>query len=228
MSETRPTKEIPNHRDIQAFRKQLISWYTRHGRTFPWRKKSATHYQKILAEIFLQRTRAETIETFLSGFINRFPSWKTLSMAKESDLESFLKPIGLWRQRAASLKALATEMAKRGGRFPKEREDIEKLPGVGQYIANSIFLFCHGKPEPLLDVNMARVLERFFGPRILADIRYDPYLQKLSGAVVNGKDPRIINWAILDFASKICLSSQPKCSECPINKNCKYLTRLDC
>ena len=224
MSSTRPIKEMPSHQEIQAFREQLMHWYAYNSRSFPWRKKSATNYHKILAEVLLQRTRAETIDAFFPVFIKRFPSWRSLSTATESDLEAFLKPVGLWRQRTASLKALATEMTKRRGRFPKNREDIERLPGVGQYIANSILLFCHGKSEPLLDANMARVLERFFGPRTLADIRYDPYLQQLSGAVVNGKDPRIINWAILDFAAKICLLLRPKCSECPLNLKCKYAT----
>ena len=44
-------------------------------------------------------------------------------------------------------------------------------------VANAILLVCHEQPEPLLDSNMARVIERVFGPRKLADIRYDPYLQ---------------------------------------------------
>ena len=35
---------------------------------------------------------------------------------------------------------------------------------------------------------MARVLERYFGPRNLADIRYDPYLQELAHKVVDADD----------------------------------------
>ncbi len=46
------------------------------------------------------------------------------------------------------------------------------------------FLLCNRKPRPLLDVNMSRVLERYFGPRSLADIRYDPYLQNLAQRLV--------------------------------------------
>lgn len=49
------------------------------------------------------------------------------------------------------------------------------------------FLVVYGIPEPLVDVNMVRVLERFFGPRKLADIRYDSYLQTLARQVVEGE-----------------------------------------
>lgn len=143
-------------------------------------------------------------------------------VATEVDLQQYLQPLGLWRRRAASLEKLANEMAKRRGKFPERREEIEQLPNVGQYIANAILLFCHGDPQPLLDVNMARVLERFFGPRKLADIRYDPYLQSLAKAVVSSKNPHVINWAILDHATLICKISTPLCTVCPVVLRCKF------
>jgi A/G-specific adenine glycosylase len=114
-------------------------------------------------------------------------------------------------------------MAERGGRFPKEIMEIEALPGVGQYIANAILLFAGGRPEPLLDVNMTRVLERVFGPRALADIRYDPYLQSLARSIVEGDDPAAVNWAILDHASLVCKLRHPLCTACPLNRQCLYL-----
>jgi len=78
------------------------------------------------------------------------------------------------------------------------------------------------RPKPLLDVNMARVLERYFGPRQLTDIRYDPYLQNLSHQVVNHENSKQINWAILDFAALICKSRNPKCVTCFLSAGCKY------
>ncbi len=116
-------------------------------------------------------------------------------------------------------------MAKRNGRFPKTREEIEKIPAVGQYIANAVLMFCHEQPQPLLDVNMARVLERFFGPRKLADIRDDPYLQQLSRAVLPKKKFKEFNWAILDFASIICKSKKPFCSKCCLSQRCNYFNK---
>lgn len=120
------------------------------------------------------------------------------------------------------MRALAREMAVLRGRFPQDREEIEKLPGVGQYVANAALLFCHGQPEPLLDVNMARVLERVYGPRRLADIRYDPYLQSLARRVVRSKRAREINWALLDLAALVCVIGTPKCGLCPVATLCSY------
>jgi A/G-specific adenine glycosylase len=211
--------------NIKWFVKNLERWFSRNGRGFPWRNKSASKYQLIMAEVLLQRTKAETVARFYSQFTKRFPSWKSLSRAKGEKLQNFLKPIGLWRQRTTAIKKLSAEMTKRNGHFPKTREEIEKIPAIGQYIANAVLMFCHGQRQPLVDVNMARVLERFFGPRKLADIRYDPYLQQLARKVLPKKKFKEFNWAILDFAALVCKPRKPLCTECPLKSKCRYFMR---
>jgi A/G-specific adenine glycosylase len=206
---------------IEDFQTGILRWYKENGRDFPWRKKRLTNYQYIIAETLLQRTKAETVSKFFNSFINMYPNWTALSNAKIKILEKYLKPLGLYRQRAARLISLAKEMKKRNGRLPKDRIELESIPFLGQYIANSIELLIFKQSSPLLDVNMARVNERYFGLRALSDIRHDPYLQKLSYAVVNHYNSRELNWAILDFASKNC-KILPLCINCFLNKSCKY------
>jgi len=167
------------------------------------------------------------VATFFPRFVAEFPSWKKLDSSSVARLQIYLQPIGLWRQRALSMRALAKVMVKRNGRLPRTRDEIEALPGVGQYITNAILLLCHGEAQPLLDGNMARVLERVFGPRKLADIRYDPYLQSLAWEVVQCTKSKEINWAILDLAANVCLSRNPHCCDCPINSICSYAIGQD-
>jgi A/G-specific adenine glycosylase len=208
---------------VPFFHSRLLAWYRKAARDFPWRRRRGSIYLKILAEILLQRTRAETVGQFLPQFVNCFPSWDALARSSEVTLARLLRPLGLWQRRSKTIRALAVELAIRKGRFPRERTDIEALPGVGQYIANAVLLFCHGQPEPLLDVNMARVLERYFGPRSLADIRYDPYLQGLARAVLRGsRDAVSLNWAILDLAALVCTGTKPRCPQCPLATRCLY------
>ena len=207
---------------IHRFRTQMLDWYRGHGRRFPWRKRSASNYKKIIAEVLLQRTRAETVAEFFPVFVARYPSWSRLAAASDNELKSLIRPLGLWRRRSTVLTNLAREMVKRNGRFPKDRESLETLPGVGQYIANSVLLLCHNKPQPLLDTNMARVLERYFGPRKLRDIRYDPYLQRLATLVIDCPDSTTVNWAILDYAASTCSIRRPKCDHCNLAPDCRF------
>lgn len=219
------TEAVIPARAAGAMRRALLRWYAEKGRDFPWRIERNNLYHLVVAEFLLQRTRAETVSAFFDVFMTRFPSWKALADASAEDIGKFLRPIGLWRRRSESLSALAKAIAARNGHFPSSREEIEQLPGVGQYIANAIMLFSAGHAEPLLDVNMARVLERLFGPRKLVDIRYDPYLQSLSRVVVRGEHAAELNWAILDLAAMVCTAKNPRCGECALRRNCRFANR---
>ena len=99
--------------------------------------------------------------------------------------------------------------------LPCTREELEHLPGISQYMASAILLLCYGRKEPLLDVNMARILERVYGPRKLADIRYDPLLQDLAHSTVEVDKPTTVNWAVMDLAATTCLRNLPKMLRVP-------------
>jgi A/G-specific adenine glycosylase len=213
--------KIPKEK-IEKFQKELIEWFSKRGRHFPWREVGISSYKLIISETLLQRTKAETVSNFYHTFITTFPDWESLASANISTIENFLKPIGLYRQRAKRMKNLAIEMRKREGVFPQEREELETIPFLGQYIANAVQLFVFEIPMPLLDVNMARVLERYFGERKMADIRFDPYLQALSQDVVKHVNSKELNWAILDFAALICKAKNPQHEICPLKQDCKY------
>jgi A/G-specific adenine glycosylase len=216
----------PTQKEIGALQNILLDWFQRNRRSFPWRKKKNTKYQIIISEILLQRTRAEVVQNFFPQFTSTFPGWKALNAASADNLEKVLKPLGLSKQRAIRLKALASQIEKNGGKLPSSRSDLESLPMMGQYIANAVELIIFHRRLPLLDVNMARVLERYFGPRKLADIRYDQYLQKLAFKVTNHENSLAINWAILDFAALVCKIKTPICSSCPLSIKCLYFNSL--
>lgn len=208
---------------IDFFQTKILEWFDKEGRKFPWRRKRLTSYQKVIAEVLLQRTKAKTIAKFYDFFLKTYPSWESLNRTRVKTLEKILTPIGLYKQRSLLLKKLAKEMLKLNSKLPKSREEIEKLPFAGQYITNAILQYVYHTPAPLLDVNMVRVLERFFGSRKLADIRYDPYLQELAWKVVDHKDSKKINWGVLDFAALICKAQDPICETCPLNIKCSFL-----
>jgi A/G-specific adenine glycosylase len=215
---------------IAFLQEELLKWFELNGRKFPWRNKSASNYIKIISEVLLQRTKAETVAKYLPKFLKEYPSWLKLGNATEVELIEILKPLGLSTQRGKRLYKLAQELKERKGIFPRERSMVEEMPMMGQYITNAFELFILKKPSPLLDANMARVLERSFGARKLSDIRYDLLLQELASKVVAHKNYIEINWAVLDFASLVCKPRRPKCFECSLSANCQYFQRqsIDC
>ncbi len=211
-------RDQPAEELLDWFRVHLSGWFAVNGRSFSWRCID-DEYRTVIAELFLQRTTAAAAEAFLPRFFRRFPTWEAIRQSQVDQLEHELRPVGLWRRRAASLRQLARQMRNTPA-LPTRNDELRALPGVGQYIANAVSLVVHGERRPLLDSNMARVLERFFGPRQLADIRYDPYLQELASRVVDVDDPKAINWAILDLAAATCRPT-PRCDVCPLAGRCR-------
>ena len=209
-------------RKLTILRRTVLAWAEDNGRDFPWRKVDASTYEQVVVEVLLQRTTATAVSRFYDAFIARFPSWQVLSLSKVQDLEAFLKPLGLWRRRAISLLGLARYASANEGKFPADPAEHRAIPAVGQYESNAILLFQHGKPAPLLDVNMARIIERFLRPRRLADIRHDPWLQAAASWLVRGQDAYRANWAILDFAAMVCKAVRPLCESCPVNSRCNF------
>ena len=213
-------------RKLTGLRASLLAWADDAGRDFPWRGQRVGIYEKIAVEVLLQRTTATAVARFYESFFSRFPDWHVLAAAEPADLEQFLRPLGLWRRRATSLLGLARYAAAHNGQFSPNPDQHRDVPAVGQYVSNAIMLFQHGHSAPLLDVNMARVIERFVRPRILADIRYDPWLQAAAHWYVRGARTAEVNWAILDFAAKICKARRPLCEVCPVNSRCTYFRSL--
>lgn len=209
-------------RKITNLGRFLREWFKDNARDFPWREPGTGTYERICVEVLLQRTRAQTVANVYGEFFGRFPNWEEIAETDELELGEFLKPLGLWRRRATALKKLATYAADRDGMFPDTEAELADVPAVGQYVANAILLFQHGQRKPLLDVNMARLLERYFRPRKLADIRHDPWLQAAAHWLVREGNPIETNWAALDFASLKCLPPRPSCEACYLKLKCKY------
>lgn len=107
------------------------------------------------------------------------------------------------------------------------RDEVEDISMMGQYITNAYELYVLKNKSPLLDVNMARVLERFFGKRKKADIRYDQYLQNLAYNVINVDKSKELNWAILDFAALICKKANPLCYKCQLKDDCVFFREVN-
>jgi A/G-specific adenine glycosylase len=208
--------------DIPWLRRRLLSWFARDGRTFPWREPGRTPYEVIVAEMLLQRTTAAGVARAYAGFVERFPSWEALAQSPLEDLENALKPFGLWRRKALAFQHLARSTEEHGGVVPRTRAELEHLQGIGPYTASAVLAIVYGRAEPLLDVNMARLLGRFLGSSWGAEASTKRMLHVLALRLVRGKRCLAVNWAALDFGALVCRARRPRCSECPLWARCEY------
>jgi A/G-specific adenine glycosylase len=207
---------------ISWLRRRLLSWFARNGRSFPWREPGRTPYEVVVAEILLQRTTAAGVARAYAGFVARFPSWLALAQSPLGELENALRLFGLWRRKAQTFQHLAQSIETNGSVVPRTRKELEHLPGIGPYTASAVLAIVYGRAEPLLDVNMARLLGRFLGPSEGIEAKPKRTLHTLALRLVSSKRGLEVNWAVLDFGALVCRARSPLCPECLLRAKCQY------
>lgn len=184
-------------------------------REFPWRRVDIEPYEYTVTEILLQQTQAKTVAEFTGGFFERFDSWDSLQSCDVEDIARHLRPLGLQNQRAKRLHALARAVTEIGS-IPVDYESLLGLPGISFYVASAIATRFGSECHVMLDVNIARVFERYFDLRIYADFRKDKELRELANQVVRGGNCLQYNWALLDIAALHCRRRNPNHEDCPL------------
>jgi len=218
------TQDIDFEKKIRYVQEKLLEWYDKHGRKYlPWRSDSVSPFHKLVAEMLLQKTRAENVLEIYSEFIKRYPSPRALANEDEGKLAELLKPLGLYRNRARNLLKLARELVHRG--IPSSAGELEKLPGIGPYIANAFLVSAHGKCLPVVDTNVRRFVERVFSVKTKRDPRRDPETWRFVERLLPKKRCREFIWAVLDFSALVCRAKNPDCGSCPIKNVCDYYKR---
>ena len=132
-----------------------------------------------------------------------------------------LRPLGLWRQKALALRHLAQSIEEHGGVVPRTRTELECMRGIGPYTTSAVLAIVYGQAEPLVDVNMTRLLGQFFGSSGDTQGSRQRLLHALGLHLVSGGHSLQVNWAVLDFGALVCRARRPLCPECPLRVKCQ-------
>lgn len=200
------------------FRGDLLAWFEDNERTFPWRDDEATLYEVFMSEMFLRRTRADVVESFIPAFLERYPDVGSLRDADVDELAGVIRPMGLQNTRARGLTELAEALD--GDDIPTEVDGLLELPQVGSYVANATLCFGLDRQLPIVDRNVDRVYGRLLGDR-WSDLPEEGRWW-LAEDLLPDDRVRGYNLALLDFAAAICKAPSPDCEECFASSYCTY------
>ena len=221
VTKRRPTRPaLPAAGERQAFRRRLFAWYDRNGRDLPWRR-ATDPYQILVSEIMLQQTQVDRVLPKYHEWLERFPSLEALAARPVEEAVETWYPLG-YNIRPRRLHSIAREaVANYGGALPSDRETLLSFKGIGEYTVGAILSFAFRKRAAILDTNVARVLYRVFlgkgDPKGHAMIRH---LWAVSEVLVPRARAFDFNQALMDFGAMICVARNPKCTECPMAKDC--------
>ena len=210
-----------DHQTRVAFAGQLLAWFARHARDFPWRRER-TPYRVWVAEVMLQQTRAETVVPYYERFLTRFPTVHALADASLEEVLKAWEGLGYYA-RARNLHAAARQIVTaQGDRIPDTFEGLLDLPGVGHYIAGAVASIAFGRDVAAVDGNVRRVLCRVF--EIREDASRSGVQRKLKALATSLLPPGragAFNEGLMELGATVCTPRAPQCGRCPLRELCR-------
>lgn len=206
---------------VKWLRFELLVWAKQNLRDYPWRRTTQP-YHLLIAEFLLQRTDADSVAFIYETFLNRYPTLNELAKAKVADMTTLLKPLGLLFRAERLWQTAQILTVKYRGKIPDSETELLKLPGVGKYTARAICSQAFQQPAAVLDTNVARIIERFFG---IKGERVKSRCKILWGAaeiIAPHTEVGLWNLTLLDFGAIVCTARKPKCVECPLRAKCHW------
>jgi A/G-specific adenine glycosylase len=166
----------------------------------------------------LQQTQVSRVLPKYREFIRAYPSLDALAHASTREVRELWYPLG-YNARPVRLRAIARTVVRRyGGRLPASREELLSLKGIGPYTAGAVLTFAFGRPSPIVDTNVRRVLRRvFFGGAPAPETT----LWRLSGTLLPANDGYDFNQAIMELGATVCTPRRPRCAACPVRTLCR-------
>lgn len=244
-------------------RSALLAWYdgVDTDRSMPWRKPfidpadysdkaqlrealTQRAYEVFISEIMLQQTRVATVIDYWNRWMEKWPTIYDLAKANEDEVMSAWRGLGYYSRCKRILEAcrIVVQHPVWNGLMPEDAKELEaKIPGVGPYTAGAISSIVFGRPAPMVDGNVLRVLSRQLG--LLGDTKTDKTVidliwaaaRSLVDTVAVEAAPKVTTdtdhpapnngpgrWgqALMELGSTIC-TPNPDCSKCPITMTCR-------
>ncbi len=206
----------------KEFVPSVIEWFRKNRRVLPWRMEKDP-YQIWISEVMLQQTRIEAVIPYYHRFLETLPTLSDLAHCPDEKLMKLWEGLGYY-SRARNLKKAANRILDSfGGIIPAEEEDLQTLPGIGEYTAGAIASIAFGKPAPAVDGNVLRVLTRLLADK--RDIALPNTKKELTELLRKeypiGEEASLLTEGIMEIGERVCIpNGAPLCASCPLFDIC--------
>lgn len=187
----------------------IVSWYQTHQREIAWRNPQTSPWGVLVSEVMSQQTQVSRAEPRWIAWMDRWPEPIDVAQAPAADVLRMWGNLG-YPRRALRLHETAKIVAEHG--MPTTVEGLLELPGVGDYTARAVAAFAYGQRVGVVDTNVRRVIARGFGIK--------PTIDNVE-AMLPHENPALASVAVMELGALVC-TKIPKCSQCPIAKQCKW------
>ena len=175
-------------------------------------------YELVIAVMLSAQTTDKSVNAVTPILFNKYPSLEELNNAPLEDIEEILKPIGLYKNKAKSLKGIVKDLLERfNGKVPSNKDELMTLPGVGNKTAGVIRAEIFAIPDLPVDTHILRISKRLnLAKKEDEPIDVERKLKKLI------PEERWIksHHQLIHFGRYFCMARNPECQNCKISDMC--------
>jgi len=174
-------------------------------------------YELLVATILSAQCTDEMVNKVTAELFRRYPNPERLAKARVRDIEELIRSLGLFRNKARSLRRCAKQIVEDfGGQVPSAMEELTRLAGVGRKTANVILGYAFGIPGIVVDTHCARVSRRLG----LTDNEDPNKIERDLMSLLPREDWTPFSHRLILHGRRVCHARKPQCQACTLNDLC--------
>src|SRR5438552_6191304 len=181
----------------------------------------ALEYQdelQLLVSVMLSAQATDAVvNTVTPALFAKYRTAQDYARASIPELERMIRRIGLYRGKARNVRAAMQRIAREyGGKLPRTREELYRLPGVGWKTAGVVVNHDFGTPALPVDTHVGRVARRLGVTRQEDPDKVEVELSALLPPETWGRAHQLLIW----HGRRTCIARKSHCSRCVVAADC--------
>lgn len=203
---------------IKEFQDEILNFYYENGRHNLSIRESSNPYQIHVSEIMSSQTQIERVEKYFKKWIQRYPTPQDVAYESNSELLKLWQGLG-YNSRVLNLKEACKQIVEEfDNHYPQNELELQKLKGVGPYVASAILSFAYNQEVGVVDTNIRRILIHF---KFISETTKSKDIQKIAKELCPKGKSKEWNNALMDYGA-LKLTAK-KSGIKPIGKQGKFL-----
>lgn len=176
-------------------------------------------YELLIATRLSAQCTDARVNVVTKELFRKFPTLESFADADIADIEEVVKPCGLYKTKAKSIKEMCTQLIRDfDSTLPDSIEQLTSLSGIGRKTANLIMGDVFHKPAVVVDTHCIRITNR------LGLVKgEDPYKLELAlKKILPPEESSDFCHRLVLFGREVCKARKPLCEDCPLQECCAF------
>ena len=176
-------------------------------------------YELLIATRLSAQCTDARVNIVTKELFRKFPTLESFADADIADIEAVVKPCGLYKTKAKSIKEMCTQLIQDfDSTLPDSIEQLTSLSGIGRKTANLIMGDVFHKPAVVVDTHCIRITNR------LGLVQgEDPYKLEIAlKKILPPEESSDFCHRLVLFGREICKARKPLCENCTLQEGCVF------